>query len=342
LNPYDPKIVKHLLKIEYSNAPGLRCFAVSAKRYVLFRWRTGRRIQIIKASESALGAIIGRTRNESTAKLAGRIWLSILIKHLKVNPKQKHRAKPLIAFEVPLRRKFPISQPSILKRLDQYNGPRSYDFRVKPFGFVQSVIPAMTTGVEKPLPIAPFETDIIKARRLPWIDFNTGKPVRLDWSGDHMDGTLSVMRLSEYVEQYHRHPEAKAADRDGNPAGSDTVGLLRRLRVRSTGRLARIGKEVDRLDQDEGASLEADLPIEYDSADVTADIAYLAEFPTAEIARELGITERGWYNLVKGRSKPHRRTTEHIRTVASCYARGPTFPMAAPPINCKKGCDRNC
>jgi hypothetical protein len=128
LNPYDPQIVKHLLKLEYPDAPDLRCFAVSAKRYVLFRWRPGKRIQIVKASESALGAIIGRTRNETTAKLARRIWLSILMQHLKVNPKQRRRAKPLINFDVPLRRKFPISQPSILKRLEPYNKPRSYDF----------------------------------------------------------------------------------------------------------------------------------------------------------------------------------------------------------------------
>lgn len=131
LSPYDPQNVKHLLKLEYPDAPDLRCFAVSAKRYVLYRWRPGKRIQIVKASESALGAIIGRTRNESTGKLARRIWLAILMKHFKVNPEQRRRAKPLIDFDVPLRRKFPISQPSILKRLEPYNMPRSYDFRAQ-------------------------------------------------------------------------------------------------------------------------------------------------------------------------------------------------------------------
>ena len=66
LNPYDREIVPHLLKVEYPEYPDLRCFAVSAKRYVLYRWRPGNRIQIVKASESALGAIIGRSREEST------------------------------------------------------------------------------------------------------------------------------------------------------------------------------------------------------------------------------------------------------------------------------------
>ena len=89
LNPYDREIVPHLLKVEYPEYPDLGCFAVSAKRYVLYRWRAGNRIQIVKASESALGAIIGRSRDESTPKLAGRIWLSILMRHLNANPGQR-------------------------------------------------------------------------------------------------------------------------------------------------------------------------------------------------------------------------------------------------------------
>jgi len=108
-----------------------------------------------------------------------------------------------------LRRKFPISQPSILKRLEPYNKTRSYDFRVKPFGFVQSATTAIKIGKDDLLPIAPYEADLTKAKRLPWMDFNTGKPLRLDWHGSHMDGTLSVIRLSEYVEHYYRHHEVR-------------------------------------------------------------------------------------------------------------------------------------
>jgi hypothetical protein len=318
LNPYDPNIVPHFLKVEYSDAPDLHCFAVSAKRYVLFRWRADRCIEIVKASESGLGAILGRTPGETTSKLARRIWLAILIRELKVSPKQRRRAKPLVAFDIPMRRKFPISQPSILKRLIGYNRSRSYDFQVKPFGFVQSVTPAIIGTKADPLPIAPFEKDFQKSRRLPWIDFHTGKAVELDWDGSHLAGTLPVMRLSEYIEQYRRHPEAKAADRDGNPSGPDTVGLLGRLTVRSE-RLARIGKEVDRLDQDEGASLEPRQPIEYDRESLAEDIAYLATFPQEPTARELGLTVRGWRNLIKGRSKPRDGTTRRIRQVSAGY-----------------------
>ncbi len=317
LSPYDPEIVPHLLKVEYPDCGDLRCFAVSAKRYVLYRVRPGNRIEIVKASESALGAIIGRSRRETTAKLARRVWLSFLMKHLRVNPKQRRRAKALVDFDVPLRRKFPIGQPAIYQRLERYNTTRSYDYKVKPFGFVQSAALAARKGADDPLPIAPFETDLAKARRLQWVDFNSGNPVRLDWAGSAMEGTLEVMRLHEYVEAYHRHPEAKAADCDGNPAGPETTGLLGRLRVQQRGRLRRIGKEIDRLDEDEGASLVPERPVEYERDDLADDIAHLSQFPQKPVAAAIGISERRWRDIANAKTKPRQATAARIARVAN-------------------------
>jgi hypothetical protein len=133
-----------------------------------------------------------------------------------------------------------------------------------------------------------------------------------------LDGTLSVIRLDEYIELYHQHPEAKAADQNGNPAGSDTVGLLRRLRVR-TEKLVRIGKEIDRLDQDEGASLEPDQPVEYERDGLAEEIDYLAQFPQATTANDLGLTERGWRKIIKIRPNSKVATVERIREVAALY-----------------------
>jgi hypothetical protein len=317
LNPYDSGLVPHLLKVEYPDIPDLRCFAISAKRYVLYRWRKNRRIQIVKASESGLGAIIGRSANETTPKLARRIWLAILMAELRVNAKQRRRAKPLIDFDVPLRRKFPISQPSILKRLDAYNRTRSYDHQVKPSGFVQSVTPAIV-GRENPLPIAPFSRELSEARKFSWVDFHTGKPVHLDWEGNHFAGTIPVLRMNEYLEQYRRHPEAKAADANGNPAGEETVGVLGRLEVRS-GAPARIGKEIDRLDQDDGATLDGEAPIEYERDNLAGDIALLTRFPQASTANDIGISERRWRDIVKGSATPRGATVAAIARVAAQY-----------------------
>jgi hypothetical protein len=137
---------------------------------------------------------------------------------------------------------------------------KSYDHRIKPYGFAQSITPAVI-GSNEPLPIAPFERDLAKSKRLQWVDYNTGDPIRLDWSRSSMADTMPVMRLSEYVHDYQRHPEAKAADWNGNPAGPHTFGFLRRLPLQSK-RLIRIGKEVDRLGGDEGVTLETGQPVE--------------------------------------------------------------------------------
>lgn len=126
------------------------------------------------------------------------------------------------------------------------------------------------------------------------------------------------MRMDEYIGQYRRHPEAKAADANGNPAGPETRGVLGRLAVRSV-RLARVGKEIDRLDEAEGASLEGDGPKEFERESLAEDIAVLATLPQESAAREIGITARRWRDLVKGKSQPRGATAESIACVAGGY-----------------------
>jgi hypothetical protein len=100
--------------------------------------------------------------------------------------------------------------------------------------------------------------------------------------------------------------------------GEDTVGLLGRLRVRSK-RLIRIGKEIDRLGGDEGASLEAESPIEYERDNLAENIAYLGAFPRAATARDVGVTDRGWRKIVKGECAPKPATVERIQEIATAY-----------------------
>lgn len=103
-----------------------------------------------------------------------------------------------------------------------------------------------------------------------------------------------------------------------NTAGSETVGLLGRLRVRST-KLARIGKEVDRLEEDEGAALEPGQPVEHERDDLDEDIEYLAAFPQAATASDLRLTERGWRKIIKIRPNSKPTTAERVREVADLY-----------------------
>ena len=84
-------------------------------------------------------------------------------------------------------------------------------------------------------------------------------------------------------------------------------------------KLARIGKEVDRLDEEDGAAFEPEQPIEYERDDLAEDIEYLATFPQAATARDLSLTERGWRKIIKIRPNSKGTTVERIREVAALY-----------------------
>ena len=82
----------------------------------------------------------------------------------------------------------------------------------------------------------------------------------------------------------------KGGDPNGNPAKERTRGLLGRLdlRVAST---VRIGKEIDRLDEDDGTTLDYDQPIMYgqDDPGITwSALDVVARMPRKEAAKALG------------------------------------------------------
>ena len=60
--------------------------------------------------------------------------------------------------------------------------------------------------------------------------------------------------LDEFIENYARHPESKAAGPDGMPAAWKNAWSPGRLHLYD-GPPVRIGKEVDRLDEDEDFQL---------------------------------------------------------------------------------------
>jgi hypothetical protein len=319
LNPYAG--VPDFIKIEHED---VYCFAISAKRYVLYTRTATGRIRIVKASESGLGAIIGRSERETTKKLARRVWLYILSKEVDMNSGQQRRIQQLCDFDIPLRRKLPLTQPDVLRRFNRYNRNRPYRERIKPFGFLQAMTVAMQGGNEDVQPIAPFERGVSESRNLPWMDARTGKPVAVDWDGNGWAGAIPVMRLTEYVERYRKHPESKAADAQGNVCPEETRGLLYPLHLESDGPI-HIGKEVDRLDEDEGTTLRDNEPVVYDkvtgksNAPLKADLAYLSAFLERQVANDLSISERRWRDIRNGHAKPRRSLRQAIMRVATRY-----------------------
>jgi hypothetical protein len=76
------------------------------------------------------------------------------------------------------------------------------------------------------------------------------------------EGVVAVQSYGEYFEAYRHHPEAKALGPDGEPCRSWTQGLLGPRTVRAT-RHVRIGKESNRLSDDDLVIGTDDLAIEY-------------------------------------------------------------------------------
>jgi hypothetical protein len=317
LNPYESEIVPNLLRIEYEDVPNLRCWAVSAKRYVLFTRNARNRISIVKASESGLGAALGRTQQETIGKLARRMWLRILMRELRIKYDgiTSRRAEILTNFAQPMRRVLPLSKPHLYKSrgFTQLNKRKSYDFKIKPFGFLQVVSPAIEFGKRSIQPIAPFERGLSESRELPWTDYRTGESVSLDWNGNAFAGTIPVTRLDEFIEGYRRHPESKAAAPDGTSADKNAHGILGRLNLVG-GFPCRIGKEVDRLDEDDEFTLERPEALEYETSNATIDwaLSVLESEPASKLAVVAGMSERRMRDIKKGRTKHVReahRTT---------------------------------
>jgi hypothetical protein len=324
LNPYDPDIIPHLLKREYADVDGLQCLAVSAKRYVLFTVGKRRRLSIVKASESGIGSMLGRTANETVSRLARRVWRKILIDELgfKYRGPQKRRIDRLTQFDESMRHKLPISQPHIwdTKAFRAFNRTKTYDFQVKPFNFLQAVTPAIEIG-KGVRPIAPFERDAVKSRKLKWYDFESGDIVDLDWNQTARAGSAGVATMDEFIEPYARNPESKAAGPDGRPAGPETRGILGRLHLRD-GPPVRIGKEVDRLNEDEDYRLDATDPdgfrLKRDEQLITA-LAKLGGKATPELAALPRVSERRLRDVLKGRAVPRENLRNRIVDLARTW-----------------------
>jgi hypothetical protein len=65
--------------------------------------------------------------------------------------------------------------------------------------------------------------------------------------------------------------------------------------------------------------LKPDLAIEYERDDLAEDIDYLATFPQAATASDLGLTERVWRKIIKIRPNSKGAMVERIREVAALY-----------------------
>jgi hypothetical protein len=355
----------HLLKIEDENyalidpenpkrgvdrrrLEQLFCYAISAKRYVLFNVANDGTTIIRKGSEHGLGHLLGPLLARE-GRWIDQAWASII---------RWARGGAALTEELgfanlPAVARFPITKPSILSRFDHLNtrkepGTRKrvalpYVQQVKPFNFMLVAFPDtgdITTGGEaywespgndsEPLvtsprqpirPIAPYESDPGKWQRLPWVDLHTGRSVRLMWGQEEAGRAIGSIRVQTYGDVLHRHvihPEAKAAGPDGEPCGPHTEGELRRLRVHIIG-MVHIGKESHELeDVQAGLTTAASSYVLYRNmrTEWERDRQILRSLPRKELAKISGLHLRSIKAILNTNRLPHPRHRRILHDIA--------------------------
>lgn len=257
LNPYDPALVPHLLKIEDVNhldsdpaKPRRQLFgyAIAAKRYALYT-RTGNSISIVKASGHGLGYLFMPSEKhsdneedltEETEDVPAWVleaWDWLLRKELKL------RRKIPTWLSLPAMMRMTMSSPNVMRR-NRPDWLSAFNFFLFPLLFDLGGYP---TGFDRTnfKFIVPFESKRSEWKRLWGINLWDEQIYRITMRLRKEMDTVVPDSFQIVLRQYLEHPEVKSLAPDGTPCAPNTAGLLRRVSVLA-GDIVPIGKETDR------------------------------------------------------------------------------------------------
>jgi len=271
LNCYDRNAVPgSILKIEKANFVNgkqieLFGFAISAKRYALYRYDENGNIVIVDAKAHGLGYLYPPkdfVENDPSSDWLSEAWHWVLEGEV-ANPRQ---APPWFRFPAMMR--MTVSTPAVLGSLKGFTRP--FNFVHVPLLF-PNLYPA-GKGASNFRILVPFSK-----RREEWIktkatDVHSGKrySIRLLDPKGHTK-TIEVKCYGNVLGSYREHPEAKFVDHNGESCDSLTRGLLRRAHIVAN-RHRYIGKETSRRwEQGDDPSLVDFTCKEYGDGKVVAD-----------------------------------------------------------------------
>jgi hypothetical protein len=268
LNPYDSKAVPgSILKIEGVNfAPEtkrqrpIHCFAISAKRYAFFTLDSEGRPEVIEGgySEHGLGQYLNPIDPDSeNTNWIRSVWQGIVEEAFggpQFDPEW---------IDQPAVMRSSVSTPLLHKRFDRINREKSYTKQIKPFNFLLS---ASIDSIERPPGsskangfhlIAPYSRKPLEWLRNSWTDLHSNDEYRIRSKGHSSPAAIRVRTFRDALDRFREHPEAKSADREGNPSDKKTIGLLQRLHVELFC-VFHIGKEANLIEQQEKGVVLAD------------------------------------------------------------------------------------
>ena len=351
LNPYDRKLVPELWKQEFESLDRpLTCFAISAKRYALFR--DDGLLRVVDASEEADVAVdepqqvldsedlvdrsehgLGRyldpidPEEPQRDEQGRRVWMSqawdwILGRRAELPEWERSYALT----------RFTVSTARVQDWFRRYNDALPRERWVQPgsFGLIAHPSPTFRDFSRGELPAAPYDRDPRRWQGLPWYDRRTGDELEVNTLADLGDpderadalatGTLVIDTLGDIVRRYLYRAENKSLGPDGSLTGGDTVGLLRRRPIHGAPVLTDlVGKEGNRLT--ERLTGEITDPTEY-RTDYggrvdrwsTLVVPVMRAMGAPEVARRVGRSRRAIERALR-RVRP---TAPHTSTRASC------------------------
>jgi hypothetical protein len=336
LNPYDRVVVPgSIVKIEDENylrktktQRELFCYAISAKRYVLYNLKPDGAPDIRKPLEHGLGHLmnpldIDDDDNEKWVKAVWRYILDCDVRGLDPSPPEW--------FSLPALSRVGVSGPDMLRLFAKLNRHKDYADQVKPFNFMLSCQVAEyghPQGVDTDHfhLVAPFERDPHKWLSLPWFDRYSGKRFRVTTSDDESrEGVARIKTYGDVVEEYGSHPEHKSLAPNGETCGRTTAGQLTRRPVEAR-RLRYVGKESNRLDEvlygliddeDEWFN-EYEDPADDPFVRLVAPI--LRDMPREATAKAAGVSRSTLTRVLSG-ELPHPRNRQALARVAVNHAR---------------------
>jgi hypothetical protein len=247
--------VPQLLKLEHTGM----CYAVSARRYVVYNQDEAGKIKVLKRSEHGLGAYLDPlTRSQERRDSHGnRIWIDeawdwILDAHN--NPEA-----PLPAWaDRPAVSRIAISSPALWRPFACCNCGRSWADQIKPFNFL------MVATID-PFGYPP-GADPAKFRLIAAYNDNPDTWASLEWRNIYdPDGPsyrittdktapaaadlVIVKSYGDVLREYRFHSEYKFNGPDGQPCRRNSRGLLQRRRIDLVASVRLIGKEANDIEE---------------------------------------------------------------------------------------------
>jgi hypothetical protein len=286
MNPYDRRLVPSLWKVEHDSlARPLVCYAISAKRYILYRPGERAEFQLVRVVDAPEEQEVAEELGSESGDEEGLVdWsehgLGLYLDPIDPElPKRDEAGRRVWIREAwgwvlqddpdappppwvgtyALTR-FTVSGPHIADWFSGYNAARPREDRIRPGGFGLLAHPVGFLGplARGALPAAPYDSDPRRWPKLPWYDRKDGSPVRVT-TMERLDepelrelvlvrGDVVINSLGDIIRRYRLRPEHKSLAPDGSPVMGDTTGLLRRRPIESAPILTDLtGKEANKL-----------------------------------------------------------------------------------------------